>query len=344
VIGTGPRSDEELVAESHTFFQEGHMPQGATILLAERDLVSTQLLLFILKRAGFEVITANGGAHLLALAHQRRVDLILSEVLLPDSDGMEICRQLRADWSTRHIPIVLLASHNDPDFRVRGLLAGADDYVSKPFDLNELMVRLNHLIEVYTAGGQLCPVTRLPERQMIRTFITTYCLKPDATPWAFLCLDLHYFRVYNQIYGYTAGDQVLALVGDLLREMVFNEDGALRFVGHLAADRFAVVVPLDEAAHLCETLITEFDGRILDCYPPERHETLYDTIIDRRGEVQRVPRLALAIGVVTCNLCEDLSYLELEDLGLDVVKRAKAEGMSSYYINQRRIVHRALLT
>ena len=87
------------------------------------------------------------------------------------------------------------------------------------------------------------------------------CLKPDATPWAFLCLDLHYFRVYNQIYGYTAGDQVLALVGDFLpREMVFNEDGALRFVGHLAADRFAVVVPLDEVAHLCETLITGSTG------------------------------------------------------------------------------------
>src|SRR4051812_11378823 len=201
------------------------MPQGATILLAERDLVSTQLLLFILKRAGFEVITANGGAHLLALARQQRVDLILSEVLLPDADGMEICRQLRADWNTRHIPIVLLASHNDPDFRVRGLLAGADDYVSKPFDLNELMVRLNHLIEVYAASVQLCPVTRLPERQVTRAFVTTFCLQPGASHWAFLCLDLHYFRTYNQIYGYTAGDQVLALVAELLREMVFGADG-----------------------------------------------------------------------------------------------------------------------
>src|SRR5690349_7818469 len=100
MIEAGAQWAEELIAGSHNFFRKGHMPQGATILLAERDLVSTQLLLFILKRAGFEVITANGGAHLLALARQQRVDLILSEVLLPDADGMEICQQLRADWNT----------------------------------------------------------------------------------------------------------------------------------------------------------------------------------------------------------------------------------------------------
>src|SRR5215212_2857257 len=114
------------------------MAQAPTVLLAEIDNTATQLQSFILERAGFQVITARGGTDLLRLARQRRVDLILSEVLLPDGDGIEICRLLRADWNTRFIPFVLLTSLADAEYRVRGLLAGADDYIAKPFDLSEL--------------------------------------------------------------------------------------------------------------------------------------------------------------------------------------------------------------
>src|SRR5690348_13739548 len=82
------------------------MAQAPTVLLAEMDNTATQLQSFILERAGFQVVTARGGTDLLRLARQRRVDLILSEVLLPDGDGIEICRLLRADWNTRFIPFV----------------------------------------------------------------------------------------------------------------------------------------------------------------------------------------------------------------------------------------------
>jgi DNA-binding response OmpR family regulator len=317
------------------------MAQAATVLLAEADRISTRLLSFILERAGFQVIAAQGGADALRLARQYKVDLILSEVLLPDADGMEVCRQLRADWNTRYIPFVLLTSLGDPEYRVRGLLAGADDYVAKPFDLNELMVRLRRLIETFEACGQVHPLTRLPSSMQIQLYVTQTCLQPDAGPWAYLQIDLNHFRAYNHLYGYEAGNEVLRMTGDLLRDIVYRMYGPGAFVGHDGRDDFVVVLPTNEAALLCEDLISHFDERILAFYPPEHRERLYQMWIDRRGDVQQVPRVALSIGVVTSELCDALNYLELGEVGAAVLNRAKAEAVSFYYVNRRRMIGRS---
>jgi DNA-binding response OmpR family regulator len=317
------------------------MGQAATVLLAEADRISTQLLSFILERAGFQVIAAQGGADALRLARQHKVDLILSEVLLPDADGMEVCRQLRADWNTRYIPFVLLTSLGDPEYRVRGLLAGADDYVAKPFDLNELMVRLRRLIETFAACGQVHPLTRLPSSMQIQLYVSQVCLQPDSGPWAYLQIDLNHFRAYNHMYGYEAGNEVLRMTGALLRDIVYQMYGAGAFVGHDGRDDFVVVLPTNEAALLCEDLISRFDERILAFYPPEHRERLYQMWIDRRGDVQQVPRVALSIGVVTSELCDALNYLELAEVGTAVLNRARAEAVSFYYVNRRRSVGRS---
>ncbi len=316
------------------------MPQAGTILLAELDSVSTQLLLFILQRAGFEVLTATGGEDLVRQARRRRVDLIVSEVLLPDADGLDVCRQLREDWHTRFIPVVLLTAFSDAEYRVGGLLAGADDYITKPFDSNELVLRLRRLIETYRACFQYHPLTRLPGVTLIQAYLSTVCLHPQAGPWAYLHVDLNHFRAFNQLYGYEAGDAVLRMTGDLLREVVFAAPGALRFAGHRGADDFALVVPGDEADAVCRALISRFDACVLDCYPLEHRETRYQMLIDRRGNVQSVPRMALSIGVVTSDLCRDISCLELEEVGWAVMQRAKREEQSTSYVNRRQVAGR----
>src|SRR5882762_3815484 len=94
------------------------------VLLAEADNISTQLLSFSLQREGFEVIEARGGLDILRLARGSRIDLILSEVLLPDMDGRDVCHQLRTDWNTQRLPIVLVTSLGGAEDRLQGLMAG----------------------------------------------------------------------------------------------------------------------------------------------------------------------------------------------------------------------------
>jgi len=207
------------------------MPQTERVLLVEADNISNQLLSFSLQREGFHVTEALSGPDGLRLAKEQPVDIILSEVLLPEMDGYEMCRQLRANWNTRRIPIVLVTSLGGTENRIQGLLAGADDYLMKPYDVRELMIRLRRLISTYTNCAQVNPFTRLPGSQLITAYFEETCTGTDKRPWALLRADISRLRAFNQIYGYEAGDRVIQAVGSLLREIV-HTNSPEGFLGH----------------------------------------------------------------------------------------------------------------
>jgi two-component system phosphate regulon response regulator PhoB len=118
----------------------------ATILVVddERDLAS--LLDFNLRQAGFETLLASTGAEALAAARRRVPDLVLLDLMLPDLSGTEVCRQLKADARTRHVPVVMLTAKGDELDRVVGFELGADDYVVKPFSVRELVLRVQAVL------------------------------------------------------------------------------------------------------------------------------------------------------------------------------------------------------
>jgi two-component system, OmpR family, phosphate regulon response regulator PhoB len=110
----------------------------------ERDLAA--LIDFNLQAAGFTTCLAPTGDSALASARQRRPDLVLLDLMLPDMSGVEVCRQLRVDAATRELPIVMLTAKGEESDRVRGFEAGADDYVTKPFSVRELVLRLKAIL------------------------------------------------------------------------------------------------------------------------------------------------------------------------------------------------------
>jgi two-component system phosphate regulon response regulator PhoB len=106
----------------------------------ERDLLS--LLDFNLRAAGFETLLATTGEQALAHLRRRVPDLVLLDLMLPDVSGTEVCRQIKGDPRTRHVPVVMLTAKGDELDRVVGFEVGADDYVTKPFSVRELVLRL----------------------------------------------------------------------------------------------------------------------------------------------------------------------------------------------------------
>ncbi len=110
----------------------------------ERDLLS--LVDFNLRAAGFETTLAETGEQALAALRRRVPDLVVLDVMLPDLSGTEICRQIKADPRTRHVPVVMLTAKGDEVDRVVGFELGADDYVTKPFSVRELVLRLRALL------------------------------------------------------------------------------------------------------------------------------------------------------------------------------------------------------
>jgi PAS domain S-box-containing protein len=115
---------------------------ASTILVVDDDPKGLHLLQSLLHGEGYTVLPAEHGAQALVLAYDHRPDVVLLDVMMPDLDGYEVCRRLRADETLRHVPILLLTALDDRESRLRGLEAGADDFISKPFDSVELRTRL----------------------------------------------------------------------------------------------------------------------------------------------------------------------------------------------------------
>ena len=118
----------------------------AKILIVDDEPDAVELVAFNLKNAGFEVATAADGAAALKQARAVLPDLIVLDRMLPEVDGLEVCKLLRRDAATAGIPIIMLTAKSDTEDEVRGLNAGADDYMPKPFEFAELLARLNAVV------------------------------------------------------------------------------------------------------------------------------------------------------------------------------------------------------
>jgi len=122
-----------------------------TVLLVddERDLLS--VLDFNLRAAGFETILATRGEEALLALKRRVPDLVLLDLMLPDIPGTEVCRRIKSEVRTKHVPVVMLTAKGEEVDRVVGFELGADDYVTKPFSVRELVLRLKAILR--RAGG-----------------------------------------------------------------------------------------------------------------------------------------------------------------------------------------------
>lgn len=127
------------------------MAERILIVDDEEDLL--QLMAFNLESAGFQVVTARNGRDALHHARSARPDLILLDLMLPDVQGTEVCRTLKADEQTRQIPVIMVTARGEEIDRVVGFELGADDYVVKPFSPRELVLRVKAMLKRLHRGG-----------------------------------------------------------------------------------------------------------------------------------------------------------------------------------------------
>lgn len=120
--------------------------EKARILIVEDEPDLRSLLDRHLHRAGHHVMTAEDGLVALERAWREPVDLVLLDLMLPGMDGLEVCRRLKRDDRTRRVPVIMLTARGEPTDRIEGLELGADDYIPKPFNLRELLLRITAVL------------------------------------------------------------------------------------------------------------------------------------------------------------------------------------------------------
>lgn len=303
------------------------------IIIIDDNTTIVKVLSGLLTEAGFDVmgLTDPGGAmgKILAFAP----DLIVLDVIMPGISGYDLCRMLRNDTRTAHLPVMMLTSRGDVDAKVEGLEAGADDYIVKPFEPAEVLARVKTQLRRAKQEKCFSPLTGLPGNTIIEEEIRKYISLADVQ-FAILYLDLDNFKAYNDNYGFLKGDELLRAVSNILRDVVQHNAPLHSFVGHIGGDDFIVVVPADSLEEICKTIIAEVDRQMPQFYNEEDIQKGYVVAQDRYGVERHFPLVTISIAALS-NKFSHLENLEqVGEMAALLKKKAKTLPGSVYVTNE----------
>ena len=306
----------------------------AVILVADDEEAMVAMLRDSLQSVHYQVLVAHDGEEAMEKLRQSPPDLALLDVRMPKMSGYEVCRKIKSDVFLRHIPVMLLTAQAGTSNKVTGLEQGADDYLTKPFEMDELLARIRTLLRRTRLGLEANPLTRLPGNVTIEHEILNRI--ESKTPFAVLYVDLNNFKAYNDIYGFVKGDDVIRETARIILTQSATSEG---FVGHIGGDDFIVMAHPDEAESLSEKIIKAFDAKSPDFYTPEDRERGYVETKDRRGLVSRFSLLSIAIGVVTTSTRPLTSLGEVSKIGAEMKHFAKEnkDNGSSFAVDRRKV-------
>jgi diguanylate cyclase (GGDEF)-like protein len=306
---------------------------SAEILVVDDSPTMARLLEMGLRTAGFGVRVAHDGGTGLALARECCPDLVLADVMMPVLDGIQLTHQLRDDPRTAGTTIILVTAKGYPAARLEGFEAGADDYIVKPFDLEELLARVKGALRRNKLLRAQSPLTGLPgsihfQEDMARRVA-------EQSQFALLYCDLDNFKAYNDKYGFLRGDDVIRMTARALQDVAVDHGGDDAFIGHIGGDDFVVVTDLGTEQAVADAVIERFDAEILAAYDEGDRAQGYIETLSRRGELQRFPIVAISIGVVTTQRRRFTHYAETVVVATEMKSLMKKTVGSSWAADKR---------
>jgi len=184
------------------------------ILIVEDDLDVADMLNAYFRVQGYEIFTVNWGEDGVRACQTSRPDIVILDIRLPDIDGYEVARRLRSNRRTAGIPIIFLTEKRDRSERLQGLELGADDYITKPFDVQELRLRIRNALRRAEQDTLTNPVTGLPDGKLVDERISE-CL--NKITWTMLIVSLENLDIFRESYGFVASDDVMRAVSLMIQ-------------------------------------------------------------------------------------------------------------------------------
>src|SRR4051812_45997475 len=207
-----------------------------SILIVDDEPDIGALLAVNLEAEGYDCHLATRGDDALSIALELRPDLVVLDLMLPGVDGVEVCRQLRKDPRTVTTGIIMLTAKSLPSDRLAGLDAGADDYVDKPFDVDELVARVHASMRRSRQLRSTSPLTGLPGNFQIESRLDA--MLAEGQRFALLHVDLDGFKAYNDHYGFVRGDRAIVLTARVIQQACEKAADDDAFIGHIGGDDF----------------------------------------------------------------------------------------------------------
>ena len=302
---------------------------SGTVVVVEDEIDLAQLLSVRLELDGFRCVHAARGEDALEVVLEERPDLVLLDLVLPGVDGIAVCRLLRKDPRTSSIGIIILTARSLPEERIAGLEAGADDYVNKPFDVDEVIARMHTLLRRARQLRGTSPLTGLPGNFEIEARIAA-CIA-DGAGFALLHVDIDRFKAFNDHYGFLRGDAAILLTARIVQNAAPES-----FVGHIGGDDFAVLCEPDRAEAIATAICAEFDLVAPALYDDEDRDRGYLVRIDRRGKRHAEPFVTISVGIASTNVRGYTASAEAATVAVDMKRVAKDISGSVWRVDRRR--------
>ena len=291
------------------------------ILVVEDDFDISTMLRIYFTGQGFEVGVAPRGGDALEMTRKSLPHLIVLDIMLPDMDGYSVCRNLRTTTRTSHIPIIFLTQKDERSDKIAGLELGADDYVTKPFDIEELKLRVSNAIARQERENSLDPRTGLPSGRLIEEQLRRMIRTPD---WALLDCRIQHFDRFRDVYGFISGDEVLRFTSLVLGEVVDEAGTANDFVGHPGGDNFVLITTAACLAKVRDRLKARFDAEVLSHYNFIDRERGFMIAKDSDGGDMQVPLMKLAVGAISAETREFSDIREITEAAAEARRQDSA--------------------
>lgn len=267
----------------------------ARLLIVEDDPDIANMLKIYFTGLEYDVEIASRGREALEKTRQGMPHLIILDIMLPDIDGYEVCRTLRMNTRTSHIPVIFLTQKDERSDKLQGLELGADDYITKPFDIEELKLRVQGAIRRAERESLTDPRSGLPAGRLIEEQLRRIIREKG---WALLDIRINHFDAFRDVYGFVAGDDVLRFTAMLLSEVVDELGTADDFIGHPGGDNFIIITSEATAPSIKQRLKSRFAAEVLTHYNFIDRQQGYMVAPNKDGILEKVPFMTLAIGIL----------------------------------------------
>ena len=328
---TKAQSPEQSLVSAEAAARPVPSSGGGSILVVEDDLAIAEVLDEALREFGYEVTTVASGAAALSQMQLQRPDLVLLDLSLPDVDGLDLCRQLRAEPRWNAVPVIALTARDRLSDRVIGLREGLDDYLTKPFSVTELAARVDANLRRSRRELHTSPLTLLPGNRAIEVALSSRLA--DGRDFAVCYIDINDFKPYNDRYGFAAGDRIIQQLAELVQQNLARlRDG---FAGHVGGDDFVAVVQPPDAAPFAERVLEGFADLLPSAYTPEDYGRGGIEGEDRSGAVRVFPLMGLSIAIVAQQNRRYQHIGELSRAAAEIKGYLKRQGGSNYLVERR---------
>lgn len=290
----------------------------ARLLIVEDDSDISNMLQIYFSGQNYEVDVAPRGSVALEKTRSNLPHLIVLDIMLPDIDGFEVCRILRTNIRTSHVPIIFLTQKDERSDKLAGLELGADDYITKPFDIEELKLRVQRAIQRSEQQSLTDPRSGLPSGRLIEEQLRRIIRQQN---WALMDIRINHFDPFKDVYGFVAGDDVLRFTGMLINEILDELGTPNDFIGHAGGDNFIIITSEETAKSISSRLKTRFAEEVQTHYNFMDRDQGYIISAGAGGQMEQTSLMNLAVGVVSPTEYQFADIREITELAADARRK-----------------------